>query len=75
MRVHGEGLFDNFLGVLPPVSEVYPNDPVADVEGLTANAEPTAEEEEHDAPELLIGWGWTIEADLLRWRAGSPDRA
>jgi hypothetical protein len=73
MRVYGEGLFDNFLGVNPPASEVYPNDPGADVEGITGNAELTAEELEYDTPELLIGWGSTVEADLLCWRADSPD--
>ncbi|MDX2644337.1 hypothetical protein PV341_12300 [Streptomyces sp. PA03-1a] len=32
-----------------------------------------AEEEEYDAPELLVGWGLTTEADLLCWRADTPD--
>ncbi|GGJ71623.1 hypothetical protein [Streptomyces brasiliensis] len=73
MRVYGQGLFDDFLGVVPPVNEVYPNDPGANVEGVTGDAELTAEEEDYDAPELLIGWGYTVEADLLCWRADSPD--
>ncbi|MBK6010280.1 hypothetical protein [Streptomyces sp. MBT53] len=73
MRVYGQGLFDDFLGVVPPVSEVYPNDPGANVEGITVTAELTGEEEDYDAPELLVGWGYTAEADLLCWRADSPD--
>ncbi|MFD1662448.1 hypothetical protein ACFSL4_30815 [Streptomyces caeni] len=73
MRVYGEGLFDDFLGACAPVSEVYPNDPGANVEGLTGDAELTGEELGYDAPELLIGWGYTVEADLLCWRADSPD--
>lgn len=73
MRVYGQGMFDDFLGVYPPVQEVYPNDPDSTVEGLTADAEFTAEEEEYDEPGLLIGWGLTSEADLLCWRADSPD--
>ncbi|MFD1663205.1 hypothetical protein ACFSL4_34850 [Streptomyces caeni] len=73
MRVYGQGLFDDFLVVCPPVQEVYPNDPGATVEGVTGDAELTAEEEEYDRPELLIGWGRTTEADLLCWRADSPD--
>ncbi|MFJ9909190.1 hypothetical protein ACIRVK_41275 [Streptomyces sp. NPDC101152] len=73
VRVYGQGVFDDFLSVCPPIQEVYPNDPRADVEGVTGDAELTAEEEEYDAPELLIGWGWTSEADLLCWRADSPD--
>jgi hypothetical protein len=73
MRVYGQGLFDDFLFVCPPIEEVYPNDPGATVEGVTGTAELTGEEEEYDAPELLIGWGGTVEADLLCWRADSPD--
>lgn len=73
MRIYGPGLFDDFLSVAPPVHAVYPDDPSADVEGVTGDAELTAEEEGYDAPELLIGWGSTVEADLLCWRADSPD--
>ncbi|MFE0625836.1 hypothetical protein ACFW3D_02575 [Streptomyces sp. NPDC058864] len=73
MWVYGQGIFDDFLNVVPPVQEVYLNDPSSTVEGLTADAEYTAEEEEYDAPELLVGWGLTTEADLLCWRADTPD--
>ena len=56
MRIYGPGLFDDFLSVAPPVHAVYPDDPSADIEGVTGDAELTAEEEGYDAPELLIGW-------------------
>jgi hypothetical protein len=41
--------------------------------GVTGDAELTAEELDYDAPELLVGWGYTVDADLLCWRADSPD--
>ncbi|MBK3568131.1 hypothetical protein [Streptomyces sp. MBT62] len=68
IRVYGEGLFDDFLGVVAPVSGVYPNDPGANVEGITGTAELTGEEEDYDAPELLrrfaareISEDWTLD--------------
>ncbi|MEU0411515.1 hypothetical protein ABZ307_27365 [Streptomyces griseorubiginosus] len=70
MRLYGPGLFDDFLSVAPPVHAVYPDDPSADVEGVTGDAELTAEDEGYDAPELLVGWGSTVEADLLCRFAG-----
>lgn len=73
IRVYGQGVFDDFLVVCPPGQEVYPNDQSATVEGVTDDAELTAEEEDYDAPELLIGWGRTVDGDLLCWRADSPD--
>ncbi|MFE2432928.1 hypothetical protein ACFXJ5_40295 [Streptomyces sp. NPDC059373] len=33
----------------------------------------TGEEEEYNEPEQLIGWGLTVDSDLLCWRAHSPD--
>ncbi|GAA2789617.1 hypothetical protein GCM10010441_13450 [Kitasatospora paracochleata] len=72
MQVYGEGTFDNFLYVNPPVSEVYP-DPSSAVSGSTATARYTGEEEEFGEPELLIAWGGTVDADLLCWYASDPD--
>lgn len=43
------------------------------VRGATANARLTGEEEGYDAPELLIGWGCSVDANLLCWRAEDPD--
>ncbi|MFJ9626186.1 hypothetical protein ACIRU8_00670 [Streptomyces sp. NPDC101175] len=73
MSVYGQGAFDGFLSVEPPVQEVYPLDASATVRGATDNAQYTAEETEFDRPELLIAWGSTVDADLLCWWAESPD--
>ncbi|MFF9645567.1 SMI1/KNR4 family protein [Kitasatospora aureofaciens] len=72
MQVYGEGTFDNFLYVDPPVSEVYPNPPFP-VKEETDTACYTAEEEDFDEPDLLIAWGGTVDADLLCWYAYDPD--
>jgi hypothetical protein len=73
MRVYGQGMFDNFLCVEPPTQEVYLQDLGATIRGRTADAQYTGEEEEYDEPEQLIGWGLTVDSDLLCWRADSPD--
>ncbi|MFF4342244.1 hypothetical protein ACFY00_20220 [Kitasatospora sp. NPDC001540] len=72
MQVYGEGTFDGFLYVTPPVSEVYPNPPFP-VREETDTACHTAEEEDFDEPDLLIAWGGTVDADLLCWYACDPD--
>ncbi|MFE0629800.1 hypothetical protein ACFW3D_22900 [Streptomyces sp. NPDC058864] len=71
MRVYGQGVFDGHLGVIPPVQEVYRKG--STIEEDTATAEFTAEELEYEEPELLVAWGYTVDADLLCWRADSPD--
>lgn len=73
MEVYGQGLFDDFLAVEPPVQEVYPLDAGATVRGRTADAQYTAEEDDYDRPDLLIAWGMTLDSDLLCWRADSTD--
>lgn len=73
MRVYGEGIFDDFLGVCAPLSQVYPADSGAMVGGLTADARFTALEQGFEEPEHLIGWGFTVDADLLCWHAADPD--
>jgi hypothetical protein len=71
MEVYGEGTFDDFLSVKPPVSEVYiPSSPVREE---TDNARYTAEMEDFDEPGLLIAWGVTVDSDLLCWYASDPD--
>lgn len=72
MQVYGEGTFDDFLYIDPPISEVYP-DPSSAVRGSTDTARFTAEEEDFDEPDLLIAWGGTVDADLLCWYASDPD--
>ncbi|MGW0854714.1 hypothetical protein [Streptomyces sp. NPDC002690] len=73
MEVYGQGCFDDFLGVEPPVQEVYPLDVGATILGRTADAFETAEASEYDEPELLVAWGLTTESDLLCWRTDSVD--
>ncbi|MCX5395802.1 SMI1/KNR4 family protein [Streptomyces sp. NBC_00102] len=73
MEVYGQGCFDDFLGVEPPVQEVYPLDEGATIRGRTADALETAEATEYHEPELLIAWGLTTESDLLCWRTDSAD--
>lgn len=76
MAAYGEGVFDDFLVVHAPFPDAYPNDPSSTVHGRTADARLTGEEEDYDAPELLIGWGLTVDSDLLCWRMtdADPDR-
>lgn len=71
MCVYGEGVFDSFINVDAPISEVYPNDP--GMAGETANAKYAAEEQDFGSPDLLIGWGATVDADILCWLANDPD--
>ncbi|MFC1420212.1 SMI1/KNR4 family protein [Streptacidiphilus cavernicola] len=73
MASYGQGSFDNFLTVYPPMQEVYPNDRSATVLGLTADARSTGEEEDFAVPEQLIGWGLTQDSDLLCWRSVDQD--
>ncbi|MFE2432930.1 hypothetical protein ACFXJ5_40305 [Streptomyces sp. NPDC059373] len=73
MRVYGQGMFDDFVSVVPPIQEVYLHDLDATVRGRTADAQFTGVEEEYDEPNLLIGWGLTVDSDLLCWRADSAD--
>ncbi len=73
MGVYGEGCFDDFLGVFPPIEDAYPGDASATVRGVTADAQLTAEHEEYEEPDLLIGWGVTTGSDLLCWHAADTD--
>ncbi|MGW2372176.1 hypothetical protein [Kitasatospora sp. NPDC001683] len=73
MEVYGEGVFDNFLSVVPPIPEAYPNDLSATVKGVTDDAQFTGEEEGFSDPDLLIGWGLTTDSDLLCWYADGDD--
>jgi hypothetical protein len=72
MEAYGEGTFDGFLHVVPPVSEVY-SDPSALVSGGTDTARFTAEMEDFEEPDLLVAWGGSADADLLCWHASDPD--
>lgn len=73
MAVYGEGTFDDFFTVNAPFPDAYPNDAASSIRGVTENARLTGEEEGYDAPELLVGWGCSVDANLLCWRAEDPD--
>lgn len=73
MSVYGEGVFDDFVSVNAPFPDAYPDDPDSSVRGVTANARSMGEEEDYDAPELLVGWGDTVNANVLCWRMVDPN--
>ncbi|WUH95302.1 hypothetical protein OG900_37525 [Streptomyces sp. NBC_00433] len=88
---YGEGVFDGFLNVFLPFSETYLNDPSSEVRGITADvrlscliARLTGEvagvrsgvRDVYCEPDELVGWGLTVESDVLCWRMtdSDPDR-